>query len=412
MGKRKRRYSSSTDEEEIDRKIRRLEKKMKKIKRKRRRNKKRYSSSSSSRSSSPDDLHYDDRNSRISRSRERSADDTRRRSRSRESSSDRDSRGRSPASSQLRKITSKSDLAENLSKQRASRSKERTPSLETGRTSKEVADKELNNKTEDSLNQTSSIKEDEKLDDDILQLIGKRLKPDKVRPPAIHSDIQVRWQEIYKEGLPHAERKELVGKYVHAENSAFLDPPKVNTSLKNNVIPEPAMNRDNRLMAKQGLVSTCLAALGPILSKALNKSEVNNNQLIETLSDTCRLLVDVQREECLTRRKLLSQNIKVSLRDTLKETEVDEWLFSKDLDEKLKAAKLLEKTSQELKLTNKQQGKSNTKNSRGPPKQQKKQNETKSRWSGQQKQQNQSRPASNYDKNRSPRDQYNNRKRN
>ncbi|KAJ8679112.1 hypothetical protein QAD02_014899 [Eretmocerus hayati] len=43
-------------------------------------------------------------------------------------------------------------------------------------------------------------------------LIGKRSKPDEVRPPVIHSDNQNRWQEIYTGGLPHTEKRELVGK--------------------------------------------------------------------------------------------------------------------------------------------------------------------------------------------------------
>lgn len=119
-------------------------------------------------------------------------------------------------------------------------------------------------------------------------------------------------------------------------------------------------------MEKQEKVAVCLVVLGSILSRLLNKEEVKSIELIEKSSDSCRILVDLQRDETLTRRLLIVANIRASLKETLKTAEVDEFLFGKQLEEQVKAAKLLEKSTKELKLPEKTATKNVLKNTKGP----------------------------------------------
>lgn len=62
-----------------------------------------------------------------------------------------------------------------------------------------------------------------------------------------------------------------------------------------------------------------------------------------------RILVDLQRDETMVRRSLIMKNIKATFRDILKNTAWDEELFGKGLAEKLKAAKVLQQSSKDLK---------------------------------------------------------------
>ena len=132
------------------------------------------------------------------------------------------------------------------------------------------------------------------LEVEILQVIGKRLTADKVRPTTIHKNISIHWEEMYKEGLSREERIEYFKKYIQPENRTFLEPPKLNPEVKAS-LQKPVVSSDSRLTLKQENVSVCLSALGAILSSLIKKEKVNNVQIIERISDSCRMLIDLQR---------------------------------------------------------------------------------------------------------------------
>lgn len=205
----------------------------------------------------------------------------------------------------------------------------------------------------------------EELDFDVLEAIGKRLTSDKTHAAPVHKDIEVRWKEIYKDGLPKEAKEEIFKKYSLPENCVFLEAPKLNLEVKAS-LQEPVVSRDSRLVLKQIKVSVCLSALSSVLHQILKKEEINTIQFIEKISDACKILVDLQRDEGLTRRSLILNNIVASLRETLKETEMDEYLFGKNLNEKLKAAKLIQKSGAELKSSNKTKLNQDSKNSKRP----------------------------------------------
>ncbi|XP_074110238.1 uncharacterized protein LOC141534654 [Cotesia typhae] len=91
--------------------------------------------------------------------------------------------------------------------------------------------------------------------------------------------------------------------------------------------------------------------------------------MVAVLSDTARVLVDLQRDESLTRRLIITANINPALKETLNSTSMDEWLFGKNLEESLKTAKLIERSSKELKPVSKGNTGPKPKNSKVPPQQ-------------------------------------------
>lgn len=116
----------------------------------------------------------------------------------------------------------------------------------------------------------------------------------------------------------------------------------------------------------------CISAVGSTLSRLSVNENIDRVEMVTILSDVGKMLVDVQRDETLTRRLLLLSNLNPTMKEALSATKPGEWLFGKDVTETLKTAKSLEKSSQDLKITTKSTpslGFKNPINSKGPTRQ-------------------------------------------
>lgn len=172
------------------------------------------------------------------------------------------------------------------------------------------------------------------------------------KPPGtpISEKIVLRWTDLFKVGLPEEEKSLLLKKYGIPENCSVINPPKINPEVKAS-LQEAVITRNSRLVEKQEKVAVCLAVLGTTLSDLLKGESIDKLTLLERLSDTGRLLADLQREETLTRKALILPNLNASVKEAFKATVVDEWLFGKQLEEKLKTAKILERSAKGLSKT-------------------------------------------------------------
>lgn len=123
----------------------------------------------------------------------------------------------------------------------------------------------------------------------------------------------------------------LLNKYGILENCLIINPPKINPEIEVS-LHELVSSRDSRLVCKQEEV--CLSVLATTISELLKGKTADNLRLVERLSDMGKLLVDLQREETLTRETLIHPNLNV--KETLKAMVVNRWLFGKQLEEKNK----------------------------------------------------------------------------
>lgn len=192
--------------------------------------------------------------------------------------------------------------------------------------------------------------ETDQIDESLLKALGERVAVDKPPGTPISEEIVLRWTDLFKVGLPKEEKSLLLKKYNIPENCSVINPAKINPEVKAS-LQEAVITRDSRLVEKQEKVAVCLAILGTILSDLLKGQAIDKLTLLERLSDTGRLLTDLQREETLTRKALILPNLNASVKDALKATVVDEWLFGKQLEEKLKTAKTLERSAKGLSKT-------------------------------------------------------------
>ncbi|KAL0120412.1 hypothetical protein PUN28_008239 [Cardiocondyla obscurior] len=123
-----------------------------------------------------------------------------------------------------------------------------------------------------------------------------------------------------------------------------------------------------RLEPKKGLPTEekkLLIKKFPIPSNCTGLDSPNLN--LESLSGAVRLLADVQFNESTIRRSLIKKNLDSSVRDILTSTITDEWLFGKELDEKIKKVKTLESSSKVLEPKTQQSSNRNSKNAKRPP---------------------------------------------
>ncbi|XP_048004363.1 uncharacterized protein LOC125240514 [Leguminivora glycinivorella] len=178
----------------------------------------------------------------------------------------------------------------------------------------------------------------EELSEEIVALLGEA--PEKiVFSPNLLEQLASRWQDIIKKGLNKEERDKLIKKYPVPENCKVIGAPKMNLEAQS-AAGDTLVNRDKAIEQKQTEVSCALTAIG----LALNKLCVaGNEEIITLLSDSGRLLCDYQHRESQLRKMFITSGLdNKTARETLKDCDVDQWLFGENLAEKLKASKAIE----------------------------------------------------------------------
>ena len=181
-----------------------------------------------------------------------------------------------------------------------------------------------------------------------MKALGPRITPYKEPAALIGIDVAERWEEVFNEGLPKEKRDSLVRKYAPPRNCVFIDPPKLNQELKE-VLNPVIVERDDKIIERQEKIAAAIGGISNILRDEIKKEQADLN-LVETTGDVGRLLTDVQRDECGVRKRLFiyNLNLKETLKQTLQECKPDDFIFGKDLGEKLKSRKIIETSSKEL----------------------------------------------------------------
>lgn len=211
--------------------------------------------------------------------------------------------------------------------------------------------------------------EEEPLQQELLEVLGERLEEEIIYALPICKDITVRWIDIIRKGLPKVALDPILKKYNPPENCKEILPPKLNPEVKASV-PDSAIKRDERIFEKQRKISSCLGALGKSLSIVVKADFPEKVLLFEHLNNLGKFLSDLQHGESLVRKTLIQTNLNESFRDMLSATEPDDWLFGNSLEENIKLAKSLERSSKDLKVGSKAPTSKTSKNGKGPQRQQ------------------------------------------
>ncbi|KAJ8954121.1 hypothetical protein NQ314_007150, partial [Rhamnusium bicolor] len=189
------------------------------------------------------------------------------------------------------------------------------------------------------------------LDEETLKILGYDKLASKKVGEQIHQNVAEIWNNILQSGLPLEIRSELINKYPPFANCILMEAPKLNVEVKRSV-SEATIARDSRVANVQSRICAGMSALGGVLELLLlgDLSPETSRQLIERTSDATRIFADVHFDQSQARRGLLKGALNKRLAETLSEISGDGWLFGSNLPERIKAAKALDRTSEELRM--------------------------------------------------------------
>lgn len=185
--------------------------------------------------------------------------------------------------------------------------------------------------------------------DDLLNLLGNETAPEVTFGLPIHDRIANNLNFILRNGLKTDDLNRYLRKYTIPENCRAFKSPDLNPIIQHTLC-DKFVQRDKKLAGLQSRVGVAMAATANCLNKLLEIKSIDKG-LIESLNDSLKILSDVHFNESQVRRSLIRSNINESLRLTLDNNGIDDFLFGSDLEEKVKATKNLEKASRELSLS-------------------------------------------------------------
>lgn len=165
---------------------------------------------------------------------------------------------------------------------------------------------------------------------------------------SIQPELTSSWGKILNSGLSDEVRKDLAKKYLPPDNCKELYPPKINPEVKI-ALSENTIKRDERLVQLQGQVGAATSAVALLITNMVKEGGEANKEHIETLNDIGRLLCNVHYSESVSRRELLLINLNKDIQDPLRTTPISNFLFGNELDNTIKSAKELVKSSEQLK---------------------------------------------------------------
>ncbi|CAG9766199.1 unnamed protein product [Ceutorhynchus assimilis] len=191
------------------------------------------------------------------------------------------------------------------------------------------------------------INNDVELGDDFLAILGSDPKECGKSTFQLHKAISSRWDHILSNGLSDEDKRVLNDRHKIPENLPLLVPPEVNAEILA-IMSALHKKRDSGYSAIQNQISHALSALGQglkiILEEGNNFPKELKENLMTPLWDSGKILTNLFFSLSQTRRTLISQTVNRQVKDIIEKSVPDTSLFGLDFGEKIKSARMLEKT--------------------------------------------------------------------
>ncbi|KAI5636745.1 hypothetical protein NE865_10571 [Phthorimaea operculella] len=185
------------------------------------------------------------------------------------------------------------------------------------------------------------------LDEEILTLLGDAPKDQSPVGKDIHTDIATRLRDVLENGLKKELKEKITEEYPIPGNCQIFKAPLLNAEIKA-AVSDLLQKKDASLAARQGQIGLALTALTSAMDILVTEKSETSQAILRHISNAARLLCDSHYIDTRMRRNFLISSLNNKLKDTLKESKRDTYLFGEVLPEKLKATKAITKTSQDL----------------------------------------------------------------
>lgn len=194
------------------------------------------------------------------------------------------------------------------------------------------------------------------LSEEVLKVLGEDPLASKAIDIKLHSSLSARWKHWTANGVPKQEMEDLLSKYARQEG---LEAPKLNLEVSSN-LSESAVKRDKFITENQKSVGSTLSAVGSALSMLLEEDEsIDKLVFVERLSDATKILSDLHFRLSESRKAFILPGMTKQSKDVLSTTKTDEFLFGKNLSDKLKEARALDKLTQNMRYQQSKAGNQN-----------------------------------------------------
>lgn len=177
------------------------------------------------------------------------------------------------------------------------------------------------------------LEEDETLQENLVAAVGEPQEAPEMEGEQLHHSIASLWNKILQSGLGAEVKQEIIKKLTPIQNCRLTSAPKLNREIFNAISMSIAL-RDQNLAHRQEQLGTSICGLGQSISQLL--SLPGCVPVIQTLSDTARILCDLHFQYTKIRRKLIIPELDESFKDIANETVADEYLFGSKLEEAIR----------------------------------------------------------------------------
>ena len=162
----------------------------------------------------------------------------------------------------------------------------------------------------------------------------------------IHSSILNRWKFWSVNGIKKEDKENLLGKY---QSPGGLEVPKLNPEILLK-LPKHSKSRDTHMSTRQQLAGAALAALGSVMTTLIEEMEsIDKIQVMEKLHDAGKLMAEIMYSQTKSRKAFIVAGVDKDTKIMLEDTKTEEFLFGKNLSEKFKEAKVMDKVANSMK---------------------------------------------------------------
>lgn len=190
-------------------------------------------------------------------------------------------------------------------------------------------------------------KTEENLDEATLKILGEDPSESKSKKIVLQKSLQTRWTNWIINGLNNEMKNELLSKYSCAE---VLEGQKLNPALVASLAPS-TIKRDNHFIDSQNLIGSAMTALNVAISPIIEKKEIDQKALFETISDASKLLAEAHYSQLTARKAFITPGLNKQVKSVVNEIKTDKFLYGSNLAEKIKDAKIVEKAGLDMKVS-------------------------------------------------------------
>ncbi|XP_063989917.1 uncharacterized protein LOC135169114 [Diachasmimorpha longicaudata] len=198
-------------------------------------------------------------------------------------------------------------------------------------------------------NSTSTAEETQEVepDEDWLKFLGEDPTSSQAEELKINPDLLKRWVFFCQEGMKKEDLESLLGNYAGVKE---LEAPKLNPQIAA-TMKDIAISRDKHMMEIQTLAAAVLSILGSAITDIYDGSgDFDVEKLLTRIRDAGKITTVIFNKQSVTRKAFIEPGLSKETKAVLKETKSEEFLYGKELSEKIKEAKALSKMSDTLKI--------------------------------------------------------------